>query len=205
MVAGGVSWMIAYALIIRRGFREQTYGMPLAALCANLSWEAIFSLLHPHYALQRAVNFLWLALDLVILYQALRFGPREWLGVSRRVFYAMFGLALVTAFCAVLFLSEAFQDSGACAAFGQNLLMSVLFISMLYRRGSLRGQSLGIAIAKLWGTAFASMAFFFYSYDDRSRGALMVFLYVATLVYDLIYVGMVRSYARAVRPLPGPV
>jgi hypothetical protein len=41
-----------------------------------------------------------------------------------------------------------FDDwDGAYSAFGQNLLMSVLFITMLYARRSLRGQSVSIAIS----------------------------------------------------------
>ena len=44
MIVGGIFWSLAYFLIIRQGFKDRTYGMPLAALCANISWEAIFAL-----------------------------------------------------------------------------------------------------------------------------------------------------------------
>lgn len=198
MLAGGVGWMIAYVLIIRHGFRDRTYGMPIAALCANLSWEAIFSFIYPPFPMQRAVNILWLSLDFVIVYQALRFGPRELPNLSSRGFYTLFGLTLATAFCGELFITREFQDwSGAYAAFGVNLLMSVLFVSMLYRRQSLRGQSLGIAIAKLCGTTFISLAFFFFSFEDKSRGGLMNFLYIASFLFDVIYVMAVRAFARS--------
>ena len=33
--------------MIRRGFLDNTYAMPLVALC-NVSWEFIFSFLYPH-------------------------------------------------------------------------------------------------------------------------------------------------------------
>lgn len=42
----GVSWTLAYMLIIKRRFQDKTFGMPLTALCANLSWEFIFSFLY---------------------------------------------------------------------------------------------------------------------------------------------------------------
>jgi hypothetical protein len=48
LVGSGVLWTITYLLIIRRGVLDRTYGMPLVALCANLSWEFIFSFVFPH-------------------------------------------------------------------------------------------------------------------------------------------------------------
>jgi len=47
LVSSGVLWTVTYLLIIRRGFLDHTYGMPLVALCANLSWEFIFSFVFP--------------------------------------------------------------------------------------------------------------------------------------------------------------
>lgn len=197
MIGVGLFWVLTYVLAIRQGFKDRTYGIPLTALCANLSWEAIFAFLYPPALLLRLVILAWFALDLVILYQALRFGPDEFPEVGRRTFYVAFGLTLVTAFCLVLFISWEFQDlQGSYAAFGQNLLMSVLFLLLPYRRGSLRGQSLGIAICKLLGTAMASLAFFLYV--ERFQGsALMYFLYASIFVYDLLYVMEVWTWARA--------
>jgi hypothetical protein len=43
MIVGGIFWSLTYILIIRRGFIDKTYSMPLATLSANISWEAIFS------------------------------------------------------------------------------------------------------------------------------------------------------------------
>jgi hypothetical protein len=47
LVGSGLLWTVTYLLIIRRGFLDHTYGMPLAALCANLSWEFVFSFVFP--------------------------------------------------------------------------------------------------------------------------------------------------------------
>ena len=64
MLGSGAFWALAYVLIIRRGFLDATYGMPLVALCANVSWEFIFSFVHPHGPVQRPVNIVWFLLDL---------------------------------------------------------------------------------------------------------------------------------------------
>ncbi len=191
MVGSGVLWTLAYLLMIRRGFLDRTYGMPLVALCANLSWELIFSFVYPHDLPQRAVNVVWFSFDLVILLQLILYGPREFADLSRRAFYALFALALATSFGAVLSVTLALDDfDGAYSAFGQNLMMSVLFLAMLYSRRSLRGQSVSIALLKMGGTALASFAFYFYN-PEYEGSILLPFLYVAILGCDGIYAGAV--------------
>ena len=202
MVGSGVLWTLTYLLIIRQGFLDRTYGMPLAALCANLSWEFIFSFVYPHDLPQRAVNVVWLTFDLVILLQLLVQGPHEFAGLPRRAFYAMFALAFATSFGTVLAVTLEFGDfDGVYSAFGQNLMMSILFIAMLYSRRSLRGQSVWIALSKIAGTALASFAFYFYD-PDYGGSVLLPFLYVAILVYDGIYVGLTATVAWRGRKLP---
>jgi len=100
----------------------------------------------------------------------------------------MFGLALVTSFCVVLSVTYEFDDwDGAYSAFGQNLLMSVLFLAMLRARGSPRGQSVFIALSKMLGTGLASVAFYLYS--PLSEGSVLLpFLYVTIFAFDLTYV-----------------
>src|SRR5919206_1646864 len=199
LVGSGVLWTLTYLLIIRQGFLDRTYGMPLAALCANLSWEFNFSFVYPHDLPQRAVNVAWLSFDLVILLQLLGQGPREFAALPGRLFYAMFALALATSFCAVLAVTLEFDDfDGVYSAFGQNLMMSILFIAMLYSRRSLRGQSVWIALSKIAGTALASVAFYFYD-PDYDGSVLLLFLYVAIMVYDGIYVGLTAAAARRER------
>lgn len=199
MVGSGVLWTLTYLLIIRQGFLDRTFGMPLAALCANLSWELIFAFVYPHDLPQRAVNVVWFSFDVVILIQLLLYGPREFSGLPRRFFYAAFALALATAFGAVLTITLELGDfDGAYSAFGQNLMMSILFVTMLYSRGSLRGQSVPIAALKMGGTALASFAFYFFN-PDYDGSILLPFLYVAILLFDGVYLGATVSYARRER------
>ncbi len=197
MLGSGAFWTSTYLLIIRRSALDHTYGMPLAALCANISWEFLFSFIYPPSIIQHIVNLVWFSLDLIILTQLFRYGPRDFSDLPKRLFYAFVSLALATSFCAVLLVTAEFHDAGTYAAFGQNLMMSVLFIVMLYRRRSLGGQSMSIAMCKLLGTALASMAFYLYS-PLSHQSVLLPFLYFAILVYDVIYVGMVYMQQRAV-------
>jgi hypothetical protein len=202
MYGTGVFWTLTYLLIIRRGHLDHTYGMPLVALCVNISWEFLFSFLYPQSVIQQIINVIWFALDVVILIQLLRYGPREFADLSKQAFYAVVGLTLATCFCAVLFFTIEFHDRGTYSAFGSNLLMSVLFIEMLYHRRSLRGQSISIAVCKLLGTALASLAFYLYFPLGHQPLFVMLFLYVSIFVCDVIYVGMLYVQQRAMTQKP---
>jgi hypothetical protein len=203
MLGSGLCWTVTYLLIIRQGFRDRTYGMPLAAVCANISWEFIFSFVHAPAPIQHGVNLVWFALDVLIFGQLLWYGPREFADLPRPLFYAAVGLGLATSFPLVLLISADLDHwAGAYAAFGQNLMMSALYIAMLYRRTSLRGQSLGIAVGKLVGTGLASLAFYLYSTLSH-HSLLLQFLYVAILVYDVLYVVLVLRMRRRLAAPPG--
>ncbi len=192
MIGSGIFWTATYLLIIRQGFKDQTYGMPLVALCANLSWEFIFAVLHPHGFPQVAVNYIWLSFDLFIAWQVIWFGPQEW-KLPRTSFLIVFFVTFGAAFFGVLLVSHEFWDmdkgSGAYAAFGQNLMMSVLFIEMYRNRSNLSGQSLWIAVCKLLGTLLASVAF--YAMTSLGKSNLMVYLFVSIFLFDIMYVALI--------------
>jgi hypothetical protein len=188
MIIGGLFWSITYILIIRCGFKDKTYGMPLAALCANISWEGIFSFIYPHSPPQLYINYVWFLIDVVIVMQFVKYGRSEFPSLSKKKFIAMFLFTLITCFGLVFSITREFNDwQGAYAAFGQNLMMSVLFIVMLYNRNDLRGQSIFIALFKMLGTAIISLAF--YQYQPISQGSFILpFLFISVFIYDLIYV-----------------
>lgn len=190
-IGSGLFWTITYVLIIQKGFKEKTYGMPFMALCANISWEFIFSFIHPHSPLQQGINIVWFVFDAVIVYQFLRWGYDDYKFLKKWEFGFMQALGLVTAFCLVLFSTYVFEPEklvGAYAAFGQNLMMSVLFIIFFFRRNGNKGQSWHIALTKLIGTAIAS--FYFLTIKGDYQNPLMYFLYVSILLFDLIYLSL---------------
>jgi len=196
MISSGVCWTLTYLLIIRRGVIDLTYGMPAAALLANLSWEAIYSFVYPHTMPQLAVDRVWFTFDVLILLQYLRFGPTTPRIRLAGSFYLQFLLGLVVAFMLILLLGREFKDiHGAYAAFGQNLMMSVLFITMLKQRKSAAGQSIYIGILKMTGTLLASVAFYT-QVKTYGQSPLLQFLFVAILVYDVIYICMLARQLR---------
>ncbi|OCL25379.1 hypothetical protein U472_13590 [Orenia metallireducens] len=192
----GLFWSLTYLLIIVKGFHDRTYGMPILAICANISWEFIFSFIIPHPSPQLYINIIWFILDSIILFQFLYFGKADFKETFyQKYFYSIFLITLVISFLSILLISYEFNDNlGKYAAFGQNLMMSILFITMLVRRGNLAGQSLFIALFKLFGTLFVSIAAYMIEYST-----LITFLSIATFFFDFVYTILLYNYNLKIR------
>ena len=108
-------WLGAYALIIRHAFREKIHGMPVVAMCGNISWEIILGLgLYPACPVywancpQQIMGPLTLAaalLDAFILYTILRFGRDHFqVPFLRQYFPALVFVGVGTAFAIIYFI-----------------------------------------------------------------------------------------------------
>ena len=186
-LACALFWVLTYILIIKKGWQDQNYGMPMLALAANLSWEFIFSLLLPLPTPQKYIVVVWFGLDLIILMQFLLFGRTNFKQEFYRAnFYSLFILTLIISFFTIFLITHEFNDYlGKYTAFGQNLMMSILFIHLLVRRSNSSGQSLVIAGCKLLGTLAASILFLLYH-----PSALIIFFAGAIFFFDAIYLVM---------------
>ncbi len=192
LLAGGIFWILAYLFIISKGFKDRSYCMPLIALCVNISWEFIFSFGFPSSPPQLFINYLWFGLDAIIVFQFFKYHKNEFPGLSSRKIYTAFGLLTITAFSAILSGAVFLGDlKGVYTAFGQNLLMSVLFIAMFFKRGNtLRGQSIFIAAFKMLGTGLTSIHF--YLFEPVSQSSIVLpFLFISIFFFDLLYVALV--------------
>jgi len=184
-ISSGLFWTLTYLLIIRRSYKDKSYGMPMVAICANVSWEFIFSFVHPHPLPQLYIDYLWLLFDLGILVQYLSYGKKEFsLKLPGSLFLPTFLFTLLFSALLILLISREFNEYiGIYAAFGQNLVMSVLFIHLYLKRDDVAGQSLYIALSKMIGTLFPS--FLFYLYFPHSY--LLILLYAGIFIFDLVY------------------
>lgn len=201
----GLFWTLVYVEVAWRGVRERTYGMPLVALGANITWEFYWTFVERppgttrlmSYA-QSTVDCVWLLVDAVILWTLLRNGRREFPMLSAWGVRALVAVALLTTGTVEVILNRDFDGRlVVCVAFGQNLMMSALFLAMLYSRGSLRGQSVTIAANKLAGTVLASVGVAFFAPPQLFTDTLLLpVMYVATFVLDLMYLLAVLRLAR---------
>lgn len=183
---GAILWFAAYFLIIRRSHLDKTYGMPIVALCANISWEFTFSFLIPQSnQLQHIANIIWFVLDVVIIWQYIIYGRKEFNKLPEKYFIPTLVLGLAVAFAVIRTSVVEFDDTGGhYSAFAMSLMMGVLFSMMLLDRDSVRGQSIYIAILKMLGTVGYSILF----YTRYPNSQFMFVLYVTAFTFDLIYV-----------------
>lgn len=160
----GICWSLVYIILILDGFKHKTYGMPLFALGLNFAWETIYSFYLfdiKHISLQRGINIFWFLLDIIILYQFFRFGKKYFPSIHKIQFVTWSIIVLVSCFIIEgLFLMEFGRSNGAkYAAFLQNLLMSILFIDMFFKRTKNHPVSLKVAIFKWVGTLAPTILF----------------------------------------------
>lgn len=157
----GICWTLVYVDLIRLGFKDRTCGMPLFALGLNIAWEVLYSIdgLFIHRAfipVQSAANVAWALGDCVILTTWFRFG-KQLLPEKAQHYFIPYTI-LTLASCAAMqlaFYIRFFDDIIAASqysAFAQNAAMSILFLSMLFRRKDTKGQSMLIAVCKCIGT-----------------------------------------------------
>jgi hypothetical protein len=196
-------WLGTYILLIRRGNKDRVLAMPMAALAGNICWEGIFSFIYmpddPKVLVEWGGAF---CLDTLILVQAFRFGRHDFTseGVKKH-WNAILAVSLVTAFVAIMGFTAQFGDKlGWFTGFLQNVLMSILFVTMLIRRDSSVGQSIYIAVGKFLGTFFAfvlalhwSPAFGTAIVDHRLRAPtpmppMIPWIYPLIFFFDIVYI-----------------
>ncbi len=191
-------WVAVFVMVIRRGFMDQTFGMPFAAMAVNLAWDSIASFVYPVPAPQVYFEMLFAVFDVVILYQLLKFGRKEFPTLTPPQFYGAVVLTLVTAAAMSLSITLEFKDySNVYAGFGGNLMGSIVFVTMLLQRNDVRGQSFYIALAKWLGTGAASLGVTLFPVPGFAGSILLPILCLGMFVYDLIYVGLVYRQCRA--------
>lgn len=196
----GFSWIAAYLLIVARARRDKIYGMPVVALCGNLSWEIINSFIERPHGIIRPFPIIWLSIDTVILWQTAKYGPAQFPRLSKRVCYGFFGLTFLFAFVASSQLNEVFHDYyrdhwGLYTAFGANVLMAALFLSMFYSRASTAGQSVPIAVCMLLGNGSAGIAWLLYPPPEIIGSAFQVCLIGGALILNLLYVVVLLRFS----------
>ncbi|EDY47327.1 hypothetical protein [Streptomyces clavuligerus] len=204
-LGAGIFWTATYVLIIRAGLRDRTYGMPVVAFAASIGWEFTFTFVRPVPGVRAWINLTWFCLDLAIGYTIVRYGRREFPGLPPRLLLPSFIGVCALAYTAMELISrELDHGERHLSAFADNVLISALFLAMLAARGP-RGQSVGIAVTKLLGTACASLAMLTVpEIDPRYDNGLMYFLYFSCLVLDLAYVWAMVAVRRRTAPAEQP-
>lgn len=196
--AGCICWVVAYVLIVRRSHLDRANGLPMVAVALNFSWEILASFVFPNpVALWHTFDRVWLAVDVVIVWQTLRYGAAfQRIPEIRRhftvVFFVVFALGLVGQYT---FVADYPDRLGLVVAFMINLVMSILFVIMYFdRRDDRRGISVGGAWFKMLGTLGTSIECHVVVRlaDPELHGlGFLTFLCVTIFAVDCLYIWLV--------------
>ena len=143
-----VFWTAAYVLILKRGFQDKTFGLPVTVICANVAWEALYSFHFEVPLVTKVGNTAWFVIDVLIAYTCLRYGKREFQqpviqrGLPGLVAVGIAMWALVLWAFIISFEDGFGKTSGSILA----LFNASMMVAMILRRNSVRGQSCYIAL-----------------------------------------------------------
>ena len=171
------AWALAYVQILATCFRQKTYGLPLACIFLDISWEFLFAF-NRVAPLEDALswgNRLWFFADCVILAQVFLYGreaqSNPWV---RRHFYLIcvvsLGASLLGLYCFETYFNDIY---GVASSFLINFVLSLLFIQLLFSRPDLKGLPYGAAWTQMMGSvagaAFMLDLTYIYLYRQRRR------------------------------------
>lgn len=209
LLLGGISWSIVYVACIKVGIKDKTYAIPFWALALNFAWEAMHSLYgisEIRYNAQVMVNVLWTILDCGIIYTYFKYGAKEFPSFLNKHIFISFSILsiLISLVFQYAFIKEfSIALAGSYSAFIQNLLMSVLFIAMLLKRQSSKGQNLTIAIFKWLGTLALAILFGVIGSKDLG-GKPNQFIFIMGIIIcliDMAYIYLLYKMQRAEKEL----
>lgn len=212
------AWALAYAQILTACFRQKTFGLPLACIFLDISWEFLFSFnrVAPLEDVLAWGNRLWFFADCVIVTQVFLYGRQSQLNPWVREHFYPISIASILASLVGLYCFEIYFNDiyGVASSFLINLVLSLLFIPLLFSRPDLRGLPYGAAWTKMIGSV-AGAAFCYQWWPmqfDRtgtlirppyfhqpSNFHLLYFLYVSIFILDLTYIYLYRQRRKALQ------
>lgn len=218
VLLSGISWTLTYIALVYRGFQDKSYGMPLAALALNISWEVTYSLIYPPHSggmIATVINTLWMICDLGIVTTFLLYGYKYFENkylLSKMQFYVLALVAFVTCFGIMIVGGPFFRDflpyfkgdlfeSAKFIAFIQNAVMSILFVIMFLERRTSEGQSFTIAWSKWLGTSM-TVGITYLGIEHRDNWHFVGIFVAVCFVFDVWYMVLIFNQLRRERINP---
>jgi len=192
---GALLWIVAYVIILQAAFRDKKLIIPVAAVVCNFGNEvsgAFFFV--PDMGLALVVAYwLWMLLDMVIIYNMFRYGKDQW---SNPYLRANFGwLTTISIICSIgvssTFMVRYDLPMGVLDAYIVNVVMSVSFIGLLFSQGLTRHSAL-LGWTKFLGTGIISVMFAT-KYPDNF---FLITLYITVAFFDVLYLALTAREKR---------
>lgn len=194
-VAAVIVWTLVYILMIRRGIKDKSYGMPIFALSLNIVWEGWMGFASDMILLQRGFCVLWFGFDLGVLYTVFKYGAEDFKGwpLLHRWFRPMVCGVLLMSLSMNYAVIKGLNDThGAYSATLTIIVYATLLVVMILRRNSVKGQSLYIALLILIGDSLGFVVMLF-GINYFQPGVSMHYVWgfqPLILLLHLLYIGL---------------
>ena len=199
VATSGIAWTIVYIELIRTGFKEKACGMPLFALTLNIAWELIYAIdglfgSKSFILVQSIANAVWALLDVFILVIWFKYG-KEYLPYKAKNYFIPYTLlALIFGFVmqfAFYFYCETPEIAAIYSAYAQNAAMSIMFLTMLFKRNNTKAQTMTIAVCKWIGTLTPTI------YGNLYEINIYILLTgIMCSLFDLIYIYFLWKFSK---------
>jgi hypothetical protein len=207
---GCVFWILAYIFIIKQGFKDKSYGLPLVAICMNLAWEFLASWVIPNpVPLWHFFDRVWFFVDLVIVYQMVRYGRElQTIPEIQQNFHAIIAGTVMLSISGLYAFYVQYHDLlGLMGAFMVNLVMSVTFLFFAWSRRHQGGRGLSVPAAwcKMLGTLGTSIeCHYVIGMTQDWLGGLnfLTFLCLSIFLFDCLYIYVVTKTVKSVAREP---
>jgi len=203
VVVSGFCWIGVYFLLVKRGFHDKSYGMPLAPMSANIAWETVFSFVYPVGVSSpwKIIIAIWMVLDAFVVATFFLYGYKYFeksYRITRLQFYVLGVFALLSAYVFYVsvppfllgftfFKGSMFEVASFLAYAVNNLVASTLFVWMFRQRSrGIEGQSFYIGLLKWIGTLIVAV---WYLLENNYPFAWIIIATIET--FDILYLKLI--------------
>jgi hypothetical protein len=190
-------WVWVYVVVIKDILKNKFVGIPVLAVCANISWEFLWSFF---FYTNMGAFFewgyrAWFILDVFIFYSVLRFGKVQFADASLKKYFGWILAFTTLSWIAAIytFTNDYVDPIGAISAYLVNAHMSALYIFLILKFPNEKTLSVSTAWHKMLGTALTSV-FCFWAFP---KATFMLTMTVITFILDVTYIVIVSYYRKS--------
>lgn len=189
-MAGGLFWIVMYALIVRKIILEKYVEMPIVAACGNFAWEFLWGFVFADMVTLGTLFVwsyrIWFFLDIFIFYNVLKHGGKQIAIPELRKHWPVLGILVSVAFGALIYTFVVTGKDhlwGAPSAYMLNVCISGLFITLFLRQRAVRVFSKTMAWCKMIGSLSYSIAYLSFQPDEPFLRVICAVIFVLDVTY----------------------
>ncbi|WP_027000466.1 hypothetical protein [Eisenibacter elegans] len=192
---GCIGWVVVYAIVISNIQKHRFVEVPFIAITANFAWEFLWSFVFmTNMGLAYVWGYrIWFFMDCWIVYGAFRYGASQmsierWKPYFHYIFLGALAAWFVMLYGYIKVYDAPVTQMGANSGYILNVMMSALYIPLMWRLFGTERFSIPAAWAKGLGTLLISVFCFLKFFD-----LFLLSMCVVTAILDGIYIWLITQ------------